>query len=171
MSLILSILTLAVVGNLSFAAGASWIDNNHGQAHLEMVDGSFYKVKLYPDVKGVFFDREKHHINGDCYISVFEVLPSNPTKPTALCGAGDEVWLNVYKVASETLITRARVLVSSCLRSISMASQNSGEAAQNASTGFSIEWFGRVDAAGQAVGLTHYVLQDGVFTPQEVMNQ
>lgn len=130
-------------------------------------------------MKGVFLDREKHPINGDFYISVFEVSPSSPAKPTALCGAGDEVWLTVYKVASETLIAQARVLVSSCLRSISMASQNSGEATQNAdfssmqwtSTGFSIEWFDRVDAAGQAVGLTHYVLQGGVFTPQEVMNQ
>lgn len=147
-------------------------------ARIEMTDGSAYSVKLFSDVGGILYSKDTHGLNGDSYIALFQVSASNPGKPTGYCGSGSEVWLYVYKVQGAELIAQTRVLVSSCLRSISMASQNSGKEAQDFdfssmqwnATGFSIEWFDKVDSAGRQLSSTNYVLHDGIFSPLDVLN-
>jgi len=173
------LLGFMLVGNVFSDVALSWVSNNDGLAHIGMADGSYYDLKLSPDVEGVFYDGGKHKIESERYVSLFQVLHSNPNNPTGLCGTGNEVWLYVYKVTGTTLGARERVLVSSCLRSISLASQNSGEAAQDTdfssvqwnAQGFSIEWFDNVGAAGQPLSSTNYVLRDGVFLRQEVLSK
>ncbi|MGV8919991.1 MAG: hypothetical protein ACOH2R_19650 [Pseudomonas sp.] len=110
-------------------------------------------------------------------ISVFQVSSSNPGKPTGYCGAGNEVWLYVYKVEGSALIAHERVLVSSCLRSISPASQNTRDEAQDVdfssvqwnTQGFSIDWFSHVDASGKPLKTTNYVLRGEHFAAQEIL--
>ncbi|MFM9487526.1 MULTISPECIES: hypothetical protein [Pseudomonas] len=156
-----------------------WVSNEKSGVILHMEDGSLYRLKLNAGVGGVFYDRHKYPIAGETYLALFEVSPSNPGKPTGFCGAGSEVWLHVYRVADTSLRTKTRTLVSSCLRSISMASQNSGTEKQDTDfssvqwneKGFSIDWFNHVNAAGQALTSTNYVLHGKAVSIQEVLSQ
>lgn len=145
--------------------------------YIDAADGGVYPLTLYSDVAGIVYDKNKHKINGDFYLPLFQVSDSNPGKPSAYCGSGREVWLYVYKVQGNTLSPITRVLVSSCLRSISLTSQNTGEQAQDLdfssvqwhAAGFSIQWFARIDAAGNLLSSTNYVVHDDVFSVQDVL--
>ncbi|HWT69277.1 MAG TPA: hypothetical protein VN214_09220, partial [Pseudomonas sp.] len=135
--------------------------------------------KLNADVDSLFYDRDKHPVECDNYISLFQTSPSNRENPTGLCGAGNEIWLYVYQVTGAELVEKTKSLVSSCLHSISMTSQNSGASGQDHnfssvqwnSRGFSIEWFDRVDAAGRSLKLSNFMVQDGDFVQQDVLIQ
>ncbi len=171
---------LLVLGAVAYAnAETVWLKNNDGHVHLQMTDGAAYDVKFFFDVGGVFYDRDKHKIGEGEYVSLFQVLPSNSEQPSGACGAGNEVWLNVYHVADVVLTEKIKVLVSSCLRSISLASQNTGSQMQDSdfssvrwnSKGFSIEWFEHVDAAGRPLQFTNFVLREGAFVSKNVMSQ
>ncbi|MDF9778338.1 hypothetical protein [Pseudomonas baetica] len=156
-----------------------WLKNNDGQVHLQMGDGAVYEVKLFSDVGGVFYDRDNHTIGEGEYVSLFQVLSSNSARPSGVCGAGNEVWLHVYQVADAVLTEKIKVLVSSCLRSISLASQNTGGQMQDSDfssvrwnlKGFSVEWFENFDAAGRPLQFTNFVLREGAFLPQDVLSQ
>ena len=156
-----------------------WLKSKSGQVHLSITDGTAYDVKLNPDVDGVFYDRNKHELGEDEYVSLFQVSPSNSGNPLGLCGAGSEIWLHVYRITGTALTEITKTLVSSCLRSISMTSQNSGEAMQDQDfssvqwnlQGFSIEWFEHRDAAGRSLQFSNFVLHDGVFLQQDVVSQ
>ncbi len=153
--------------------------NFSGQAQLKMTDGAIYRVKLLADATAVFYENDKHKVGESEFVSLFQVLPSNTARPAGLCGAGSEVWLYVYQITGADLVEKTTVLVSSCLRSISMASQNTGTPLQDFdfssvqwnSSGFSIEWFEKVYATGRTLQLSKFVLQDGVFLPQDVLSQ
>lgn len=155
----------------------SFSGNTDRIVYIDAADGDVYRLRLYSDVSGIVYDKKKHKINGDVYLPLFQVSDSNPGKPTAYCGVGREVWLYVYKVQGGTLSPITRVLVSSCLRSISLTSQNTGEQAQDLDfssvqwheTGFSIQWFARIDTAGKLLSSTNYVVHDGVFSAQDVL--
>ncbi|MHA6236029.1 hypothetical protein [Pseudomonas fluorescens group sp. PF-69] len=156
-----------------------WAKNNSGQVHLSMTDGTAYDVKLLPSVDGVFYDKRKHELGEIEYVSLFQVSPSNAGNPLGLCGAGNEIWLHVYRITGTALTEITRTLVSSCLHSISMTSQNSGTAMQDQDfssvqwnlQGFSIEWFEQRDAAGRSLQFSNFVLHDGVFLQQDVVSQ
>ncbi|WP_137808396.1 hypothetical protein [Pseudomonas sp. G(2018)] len=178
-SLVLLLLGLWVINPVYAGINTSWVKNNEGQVHLRMVDGTAYDLKVIADVEGVFYDSDKHPVEGEKYISLFQVSPSNSAHPSGLCGAGSEIWLYVYQVTGAILVEKTKRLVSSCLRSISMASQNSGEPGQDSDFsslqwnlhGFSIEWFDNVDAAGRPLWLSNFVLHDGDFLQQDVLIQ
>lgn len=167
-------------GNNVFAGfDTEWVSSQGGQVQLEMSDGSVYRLKSPPSVVGVFYDRNGHEVGSGIYISVFQVSPSNSANATGYCGAGNEVWLYVYEVLADELHERDRVLVSSCLHSISMPSQNTGAPTQETDfssvqwteEGFYIEWFNNVDAQGRSLSSTRYVLRDGVFLPSNVVGK
>ncbi|MHC8305773.1 hypothetical protein [Pseudomonas sp. PB3P13] len=172
-------LALAVAGNVFANTSMSWISNKNGRVSLEATDGSVYELKLFPDVSGVFYDKSKHLIGDEHYVAVFQVSPSSRVRPNGFCGAGTEIWLYVYKAIGAELNVQTRVLVSSCLRSISLVSQNSGEETQDSDfssvqwngQGFSIDWFDNVDVAGRALSSTNYVLRDNIFSPMEILNK
>ena len=177
--LVVVFLGLGPVGNVFAAAELSWVAKKNNQVRLEMADGTAYDLKILPEVGGVFYDKRKHKVHEWTYVSSFQLSPSNSGRPTGLCGAGSEVWLYVYQVTEAMLSERARVLVSSCLRSISMTSQNSGEAAQDFDfssvqwnlQGFSIGWFENDNAAGQSISSTNFVLHDGAFFIRDVLSK
>lgn len=164
---------------VSASAETQQINNVSGQAQLQMAGGSVYRMKLLADAITVFYDNDKHKVGEGEFVSLFQVLPSNSALPAGLCGAGSEVWLYVYQVKGTDLVENTKVLVSSCLRSISMASQNTGTQLQDVdfssvqwnSRGFSIEWFEKVDAAGRALQFSNFLLQGGVFVQQDILSQ
>ncbi|MBT8769575.1 hypothetical protein [Metapseudomonas boanensis] len=181
-AIILLVLLMLILGlaNDAFADGeTSWVASQQEGAHLLLADGSAYHLKLFSDVEGVFFDKSKHEINGESYVSVFQVSPSNPGKPTKYCGSGSEVWFYVYKVAGAELKAETRVLVSSCLRSLSMIGLDTGvqqedadfSAVQWSSDGFSIRWFYNVDDSGRSISSTNYVLRNDVFAAQNILSE
>jgi len=178
-SLVLFLLGLWVIGPVYANVDTPWVKSKGGQVHLQMADGTVYALTLNADVEGVFYDRDKHPVKGDNYISLFQASPSNRANPTGLCGAGNEIWLYVYQVTGAELVEKTKSLVSSCLHSISMTSQNSGASGQDRdfssvqwnSRGFSIEWFDHVDAAGRSLKLSNFMVQDGDFVQQDVLIQ
>lgn len=172
-------LVLMCVSSVFASPAVSWIDSEAGQVHLKMEDGSVYDLKVLPKAQGVFYSPVKHAVEGSYYLSLFQVLPSNPRKPEGVCGAGSEVFLYIYKETHTGLDEQVRVLVSSCLRSISMVSQNTGQPNQDTdfssvqwnTKGFSIEWFSNTDASGRPLSSTHYVLHNNVFSPVDVVSK
>lgn len=178
MRLLVSVWLLWAVANQAFASQSTlWVSSKEDGIQFEMTDGSVYRLTLPDPVKGVFYDRNKHEVGGGTYVALFQVLPSNAVSSTGYCGAGSEVWLYVYKVVTAQLHEHSKVLVGSCLSSISMLSQNTGASTQETDfssvqwteRGFSIEWFNHMDAQGRSLSSTRYVLQDGVFLPSHVV--
>lgn len=177
--LVAGLLVFMCASSVFASAAVSWIDSEAGQVHLKMEDGSVYDLKVFPKVQGVFYSPGKHAIEGSYYLSLFQVLPSNPRKPEGVCGAGSEVLLYIYKEVRTGLDEQVRVLVSSCLRSISMVSQNTGQSNQDTdfssvqwnTKGFSIEWFSKTDALGRPLISTHYVLHNNVFSSVDVVSK
>jgi hypothetical protein len=178
----LGVYVLLCFANLSFTTGEVELMPAHGREgilRLPMTDGSDYTVASFPDRDAVFYDKNKHSIRGTEFVSLFRLSPSNPKSPTGFCGAGSEVWLHVYRVSGGTLTEVTTTQVSSCLHSISLASQNSGAATQDvdfssvrwSDRGFSVDWFERVDAAGDSLKRSEFFLHEGVFLQQDVINK
>lgn len=142
-----------------------WIENSAGLVHLDSGAAGSHALRLAPEVEGIFLDPHAHRIGRAVYLATFHVSRSKPEKPMRFCGAGSEIWLQVYEALDSGLQQRARVLVSSCLRSISLKSQNTGAQRQEqdfssvrwTSEGFSVEWF------GDRHPTTHYRLREGKF--------
>jgi hypothetical protein len=147
-----------------------------GQAQLQMVGGANFRLKLLVDVDAALYDDDKHKLGASEYVSLFQILSSNTAQTSGLCGAGSEVWLYVYQVKSASLIEKTKVLVSSCLRSISLESQNSGAQQQDLdfssvrwnTEGFSIQWFEHAGADGRSLQRSNFVLHEGAFLRQDV---
>lgn len=168
-------LALAVSGNVVASPPLSWVSNEDDRASMELADGSVYELELDSEISGVFYDKNKHLVAGNYYVSTFHVLPSPPIGLKSFCGAGAEVVLFVYKATRTKLTLHAIAHVSSCLRSFSLASQNSGQEAQEfdfssvrwEDYGFSIEWFGKVDDEGRPLRVTNYFfIEDHIFTDE-----
>ncbi|NUT78860.1 hypothetical protein HNO86_27845 [Pseudomonas sp. C1C7] len=176
-TVLLTLLSLGAIFNAFATPETSWARAGDEQVHIEMANGAAYDLKVPSDISGVFYDRDMHVVGQGNYISLFGLSPSNSAASTGFCGAGSEVQLFVYQVIEEDLIEKENVLVSSCLRSVSLKSQNSGQATQDqdffsvkwSAQGFSIDWFENVDRAGQSLSTTHFVLRDGSFVRQDVV--
>lgn len=149
-------MTLWVPGKLQLAAAARQVDRSI--------------------LKGVFFDGVQHYVDGNGYLSVIQVADSKPEEPESVCGAGNEVWLQVYKGNGEL---SSRILVSSCLESISLASQNSGLEEQDndfssikwSEDGISIKWFSKKDCDGRSLSATHYKICGDLFCASDVLER
>lgn len=176
------VVLLLIVGvmnvNVAWAGGAlPWVGNDGTSVDIKMSDGTVYGLRLFENVDGVYYDEKKHQIGQGSYISVFHVSSSNSGKPMGYCGAGSEVWLYVYKVLDQQLVAQTRVLVSSCLRSLSMVSQNTGREGQDtdfssvqwSAEGFSVRWFNNVDAIGRPIRATNYIPQGDKFLARDVV--
>ncbi|MGF6093172.1 hypothetical protein [Pseudomonas sp. 18173] len=176
LALVFLILTFGASSNVIADVDLTWLESKQGRVQLKLAGGNVHELKLEPNVSGIFFDEGQHKIGERSFVSLFQVQPSNPGHSMGYCGAGSEVWFYVYEVADNALKEKTRVLVSSCLSSVSLASQNTGLATQDFdfssvqwnSQGFSIAWFERVDAAGRSLTRTHFVLQDDDFLPHDV---
>lgn len=157
----------------AYAGETRWVDAKDRQVVVAVENGNEYVVGVPVGVKGAYFDGELHRVGDKDYLSIFQVVASNSMRPDGFCGSGNEIWLQLYESSSEV---SSRILVSSCLYSISLASQNSGlEGLDNDFSsvkwddyGFSIEWFERVDSVGRAVALTRYRLCGDTFCPSDV---
>jgi hypothetical protein len=152
--------------------------NEAGRIPIELSDGSVYGLNVPAEVEEVFYEPIKHELKGEGYVLLFQRVRSLAGRPLKRCGAGKEVRLHVYQVVADQLNERANVLVSSCLRSVSLLSQNTGNENQETdfssvhwnAEGFSIDWFNQVDGAGRQISATHYGLQGDTFVPQEVVS-
>lgn len=158
------------------ASEVRWVDAKDGQVMVRAQNGNEYVLSVPMGIKGVYFDGDLHRVGEKEYLSIFQVSASNPLRPDGFCGSGDEVWLQLYESSSKI---SSRILVSSCLHSISLASQNSGQEGQDNDYssvkwdeyGFSIEWFGRVDSFGRVVSLTSYRLCGDSFCGSDLFQK
>lgn len=132
------------------------------------IDGVLGGVTLAPAATGVFVDTRVHRIGEKRFRALYQVFDSNASNPMGRCGAGREIHLFVYELTPSKPIERGRILISSCLETVSLASQNSGSPGSESdfssvtwqSDGFSIEWWG-IGPRGNAS--SHYVLRNGHF--------
>lgn len=156
--------------SISYAASSwHWLPYR-GQVGIRLVDRT-YNLKLSSSTVGIYLDDNRHRIQGRDYISLLQVSYSNPETPEGRCGAGREVWLLVFEEKESKLEERLKVLVSSCLHSILLASQNTGEEDQDNdfssvrwnADGISVDWFQNVDSAGRLLARTNYLVRDAIF--------
>lgn len=160
-------------------AGSSFAENKEELFRFLVVEGVCLQVNSVNNVTNLFFDIEKHSIEGGEYVSFYKVLPSNPKNPMGFCGAGVEIWLYIYLVYDEALIEVLSTLVSSCLHSFSIESHSSGEAQQDYDfssvrwndRGFAIQWFSFADAAGRSIQRSDFVLSDRAFERRDVVHK
>lgn len=125
-------------------------------------------VKLAPSARGAFVDRRMHEVGGKRFRALYQVFDSNADNPMGRCGGGREIHLFVYELTPPKPIERGRVLISSCLETLSLASQNSGRPHSESDfssviwqgDGFTIEWWG-IGPGGDAS--SHYALRNDHF--------
>lgn len=148
----------------SFATSASelpWFQAKDGEVIVNTQSGGEQIIRVPVEVKGVFFDGMQHSVGMHGYFSVFQVADSNPGDPEGVCGSGNEVWLQLMRINGQL---SSRILVSSCLESFSLISQNTGMEGQDNDfssiewngDGFSIEWFYKKDSCGRLLKSTTY---------------
>ncbi|MFB5854220.1 hypothetical protein WAB97_000030 [Stenotrophomonas maltophilia] len=134
------------------------------------IDAALGGVTLAPAATGVFVDTRVHRIGEKRFRALYQVFDSNASSPTGRCGAGREIHLFVYELTLPKPIERGRVLISSCLETLSLASQNSGRPHSESDfssviwqgDGFTIEWWG-IGPGGDAS--RRYALRNGHFVP------
>ena len=111
-------------------------------------------------------------INGITYLAVFHREPSISDQPEGFCGSGTELWLHIYKVQKNKVNFFGRILASSCKKSFSMASLESGflnsdkdySSFQWTHSGFSIDWFSKKDESGKDILKTVYsITSKGIY--------
>jgi len=83
-------------------------------------------VALDPDARGAFVDSRPYVIGNRHFRLIYHVFDSRAASPMGFCGAGREIYLSVYDVSQPVPVERIRTLVSSCLQSLSLASQEAG---------------------------------------------
>jgi len=138
-----------------------WFEVKDGEVLVKTRSGGEQIIKVPVEVRGVFFDGMQRYVGMHGCFSVFQVADSSPGKPEGVCGSGNEVWLQIVGVNGQL---GPRILVSSCLESFSLASQNTGLEGQDndfssiewSKDGFWIEWFLRKDSSGRLVKSTSY---------------
>ncbi|TFZ45738.1 hypothetical protein E5C33_09705 [Stenotrophomonas maltophilia] len=136
------------------------------------IDDLLGGVTLAPAATGAFVDTRVHRIGEKRFRALYQVFDSNASNPMGRCGAGREIYLFVYELTLPKPIERGRVLISSCLETLSLASQNSGRPHSESDfssviwqdDGFSIEWWG-IGPGGNAS--SHYALRNGHFVPTQ----
>ncbi|MFJ4376556.1 hypothetical protein ACIP1T_28565 [Pseudomonas japonica] len=179
MSLLLVFPVCSITTPVFAGEAFSWVEKMDGQVRLSTADGSRYVLPLATSVDGVFLDERKHSVENSAYLAVLQVSPSNPGKPLGFCGAGVETRLHVYEVLGSELRERTNVLISSCLHSISLRSQNTGGEQQDVdfsslkwdAHGFSIDWFSNKDVLGRSLQSTHYSIEGGAFVTWDVLEK
>ncbi|WP_455925624.1 hypothetical protein [Pseudomonas putida] len=147
---IMPVVLVALAGAAIAADDTSLQSKETGAAQLRMSDGSTYSLALPDNVDRVFLDPTKHSVDNQRYVSVFQSSASNPSNPSGYCGAGREIRLTVYRIEGTGLVVCKDVLVSSCLHSIALSSQSTGDEGQDndfssvqwTTKGFSIGWEG-----------------------------
>jgi len=177
--LLLSFPAVLIVTPVSGEEAFSWIERAGDQVRLTSADGNRYLLSMASSVEGVLVDKRKHRIGHSFYLAVFQVHPSNPENPLGFCGAGNEVRLHVLEALGNELREKTSVLVSSCLHSISLRSQNTGNENQDmdfssitwSDQGFSIDWFNNKDALGRSLQSTEYALRNGSFSAHDLFEQ
>lgn len=134
------------------------------------IDAVLSGVTLAPSATGAFVDTRVHMLGNKRFRALYQVFDSNASNPTGRCGAGREIHLFVYELTRPKPIERGSAVISSCLETVSLASQNAGSPGSESDfssvtwqdDGFTIEWWG-IGPGGSAS--SHYVLRDGWFVP------
>ncbi len=134
------------------------------------IDAVLGGVTLAPAAVGVFVDTRVHRIGRERFRAIYQVFDSNASNPMGRCGAGREIDLFVYELTPPKPIERGRILISSCLESVFLASQNSGSPDSDSDfssviwqdDGFTIEGW---DIGSGASASRHYILRNGHFVP------
>ncbi|MBK0013731.1 hypothetical protein IAE56_15250 [Stenotrophomonas sp. S41] len=150
---------------------SNWIWNGASSGHHGVgwgADG----VMLSPGALGAFVDTRVHMIGNRRFRALYQVFDSNPENRMGRCGAGREVHLHVYELTPTRPVERGAVLVSSCLQTLALASQDSGAPDSESDfssviwtkDGFTVEWWGD-GPEGRAT--SHYALRNGQFGPAQ----
>lgn len=150
---------------------SNWIWNGASSGHHRVgwvADG----VMLSPGALGAFVDTRVHMIGNRRFRALYQVFDSNRENRMGRCGAGREVHLHVYELTPTRSVERGAVLVSSCLQTLGLASQNSGvpDSESDFSSviwtkdGFTVQWWG---AGPEGRATSHYALRNGRFGPAQ----
>ncbi|EPC4044108.1 hypothetical protein ACRZPF_001550 [Enterobacter mori] len=81
-------------------------------------------VKIIPqkELTSLYSDREMHIVDNRQYFLLINGFPSRPGNPTAQCGAGQEMYADIYQVEAKKATRVQRIMVVSCWRSLELDS-------------------------------------------------
>lgn len=115
-----------------FDASASEIKEIFNRQQPLTIDG----VTITPqkDLVSLYSDRKMHIVGNRQYFLLINGFSSRPGNPTAQCGAGQEIYADIYQVEAKKATRVQRIMIVSCWRSLEL---NSWQAQENFS---SITW-------------------------------
>ncbi|MBK4716680.1 MULTISPECIES: hypothetical protein [Tenebrionibacter/Tenebrionicola group] len=74
------------------------------------------------DLWSLYSDKKIHIVNSKKFFLLIKGFPSRPGNPTAQCGAGQEMYADIYRIENKQAVQVQRIMVSSCWRSIEQSS-------------------------------------------------
>lgn len=74
------------------------------------------------ELVSLYSDGKLHTVGNRQYFLLINGFPSRPGNPTAQCGAGQEMYADIYQVAAKKATRVQRIMVVSCWRSLELDS-------------------------------------------------
>lgn len=107
--------------SLSFPLAASQIQELSNTGKPISIEG----VMVTPenDLWSIYSDKKLHTVQNRQYFLLVKGFPSRPNHPSGQCGAGQEMYADIYQVVDKKSVKVQRVLVVSCWRSIEQFSR------------------------------------------------
>lgn len=101
-------------------ASASEIKEIFNRQQPLMIEG----VMIIPqkELVSLYSDGKLHTVGNKKYFLLINGFPSRPGNPTAQCGAGQEMYADIYQVEAKKATRVQRIMVVSCWRSLELNS-------------------------------------------------
>ncbi|PRD16595.1 hypothetical protein [Pantoea coffeiphila] len=116
-----NILLLCIFLGAALKASASDIKEIFNRQQNLTIDG--VTITLPKELVSLYSDRKLHSVGNRKYLLLINGFPSRPGNPTAHCGAGQEMYADIYKVDAIKATRVQRIMVVSCWRSIEQFSR------------------------------------------------
>lgn len=102
-------------------------------------------ISITPEkgLAALYTDGELHTVGNKQYFLLINGFPSRPGNPTAQCGAGQEMYADIYQVEEKKATRVQRIMVVSCWRSLELSSWQEREDFSSITwnnEGVTIEW-------------------------------
>lgn len=79
-------------------------------------------VQPEEDLWSIYSDKKLHTIDHKQYFLLIKGFPSRPGHPSGQCGAGQEMYADIYRVDNKRAVRVQRIMVASCWRSLELSS-------------------------------------------------
>ncbi len=111
---------LALFLSAALNASASEIKEIYTRQQPLTIEGT--TITPQRELTSLYSDEKLHTVGNRKYLLLINGFSSRPGNPTAQCGAGQEMYADIYQVEAKTAIRIQRIMVVSCWRSLELDS-------------------------------------------------